>query len=92
MPGHWNSSWLGLPEAYRLEKINHWGKGRVKCVKEIKVGHSKLNATADVFGQSCTGCVPTEVESLEVDEAHYCVRVNGSVWYLNKYGENTGLQ
>ena len=47
---------------------------------------------ADAFGSSYTGWVPTEVESLEVDEAHHCLRVKGSMWEINDYGETTGIE
>lgn len=45
--------------------------GRVKYVKQIRVGHSELTGATAAVGNSCTGWVPNKVESLEVDEAHH---------------------
>ena len=58
LPVHWISSWSGLLDAYRLEGRNNLGIGRVKYVKEIKIGHSNFNEIADAFGTHIQGGCP----------------------------------
>ena len=78
--------------AYTLERSNQLGMGRVKCVTEIIVVQFNLHGTAAVVVNSCIGWLPTEVGSLEVDEAHHCLRIKGSIWELDECGRYTGLQ
>ena len=51
-----------------------------------------LHGTAAVVVNSGIGWQPTEEGSLEVDEAHHCLRIKGSIWELDEYEWYTGLE